>query len=66
MSILHKSASSQLVTDSSQAQRVTIAAVSLSLILAAMQQIQKKKMIKKRISFHLGMCAYMITSNEDN
>ena len=50
-----------------QTQRVTIAAVSLSLILAAvMQQIQKKKGQNKCISFHLGMCAYMITSNEDN
>ena len=52
----------------SQAQRVIIAAVSLSLILlaAVMQQIQKKKGQNKCISFHLGMCAYMITSNEDN
>ena len=51
-----------------QVQRVIIAAVSLSLILlaAVMQQIQKKKGQKKCISFHLGMCAYMITSNEDN
>ena len=49
-----------------QVQRVIIAAASLSLILAVLQQIQKKKEQKKCISFHLDMCAYMITSNEDN
>ena len=49
-----------------QVQRVIIAAASLSLILAVLQQIQKKKEQTKCISFHLDMCAYMITSNEDN
>ena len=49
-----------------QVQRVIIAAASLSLIPAVLQQIQKKKEQKKCISFHLDMCAYMNTSNEDN
>ena len=46
---------SQLVTDSKSENRTSRTSA-----------IQKKKEQKKCISFHLGMCAYMITSNEDN
>ena len=46
---------SQLVTDSKSENRTS-----------RKSAIQKKKEQKKCISFHLGMCAYMITSNEDN